>query len=821
MLALPPALAPLAQRDQFVCWWAWPVEGKPGKMHKYPCRWDGLGKDGRASGEVTDAQDPANWTSAVVAMANASKWDRGHGAGVGYVFTDADPYAFIDIDSCLEPAEDGRPAAWSLLAQELMARLPGAAVEVSQSGKGLHLFGRYSRLPPHAKKNTPLGLELYTGGRFVALTGTYAAGSIDTDITDALELIIAAYFVPSVTGDFAGWTAEPIEGWDGPTDDDDLIAKAMRSGKKSAAAVFGDGGAVTFQDLWEANAAKLAQTWPGEGFKPFGQSEADLALADHLAYWTGKNCERMETLMRRSALARDKWDSHRTYLAGTIMKACAFTRTVAQGRPDPAIPATPQVDPEVLAATARTADRALRTGLEYLGPQEQVAHFAGCTYVVKRGEIYSVEVNDMLPRSPFDVIFGGHLFTMDPTGQKTTASAWEAFTLSRVWKPPTAYDICFKPTLGPGALVTEGGRTLVNSYVPYDCPTAEGDPAPFLDLLARMLPNPGDQRIMVNFMAALAQNPGIKFQWWPVIQGVQGNGKTMLGDFLTYVLGEHYTHKPDAAAMIKNGLQFNSWIDRKLLIIVEEINSAGKRDFLDQFKVVVTNRRMAFEGKGANQIMGDNAANGLLLTNYRDGVPVTADERRYPVFYCAQQRAEDLARDGMDGEYFPNLLKWIAAGGYAIVANFLKTFAVEEAFNPVTMTRAPQTSSSLAAVANSLGAVEQEILEAISEGRVGFAGGWVSSIFLDRLIKDMRRTVPRSQRKDMMHALGYGYHQALDDGRVNNVVTPDGGKPRLFLRTGHLAHNLLTPAEVAKAYSKAQEPGVDHSTADAARAFGS
>lgn len=823
MLALPPALAPLAQRDQFVCWFAVPHPEKAGKMNKFPCRFD--------TGTVIDAQDPTNWTNAAMAGAMHQQWDRGHGSGIGYVFTDADPYAFLDIDKCLETSDDHdnpTPPDWSALAKELMARLPGAAIEVSHSGQGLHIFGRYSRLPEHAKKNTPLGLELYTGGRFCALTGTHATGSADTDITASLELIIAQYFAPSATGDFAGWTSEPVAEWSGPADDEDLLAKAMKSGQRSARAAFGNGDQVTFADLWTANVDKLAATWPGEGHKPFGQSEADMALADHLAYWTGKNCERMEALMRRSALVRDKWDSHRTYLAGTILKACAFTRNVAQAKAEPPPVLVEPPSPEAVQQAATAGERQLRAGAEYMGAVDQVAHFSGCYFVTELERVFSVPRNAILKRTAFDVVYGGHLFTIDPMQQKSTASAWEAFTLSRAWAPPIVDDLCFRPELPPGAVITDGGRSMVNGYVPFFCVACKGDVTPFLNFLAKLLPDPEDRRILLNYMASMAQNPGNKFQWWPVLQGVEGNGKTMIGTVMSYIMGEHYTHLPNAHAMAKNGIQFNSWINRKLLIVVEEIALAGKRDFLDEFKVIVTNMRIPMEGKGTNQVTGDNRANGLLFTNHKDGVPVTADQRRYAIFYTAQQRFEDLARDGMDGGYFPDLWDWYFGreayagqpSGAAMIADYLKTFEIEAAYDPARLSkRAPKTSSSRAAVENSFGTAEQEIREAIEEGRPGFAGGWVSSIYLDRLIEQLRLRIPRNRRRDMMIDLGYDWHPCLREGRVNDTVNPDNGKPKLYIRHGHLMLNLTSPAEIAKAYSKAQEPGVDHGALEAARVF--
>lgn len=87
-----------------------------------------------------------------------------------------------------------------------------------------------------------------------------------------------------------------------------------------------------------------------------------------------------------------------------------------------------------------------------------------------------------------------------------------------------------------------------------------------------------------------------------------------------------------------------------------------------------------------------------------------------------------------------------------------------------------------------MGSVEQEVLEAIEEGRQGFCGGWVSSKALDNLLKAIRadRTVPVGKRRDMMRSLGYDWHPALKDGRVNNVIMIDGGKPRLYIKVGHL-----------------------------------
>lgn len=77
--------------------------------------------------------------------------------GAAFLFKSSDPFFFLDIDNCID--ENGK---LSETATQIGKMLPGAAVEVSLSGKGIHIFGKAKIDPAHLKKNIPLGLELYT-----------------------------------------------------------------------------------------------------------------------------------------------------------------------------------------------------------------------------------------------------------------------------------------------------------------------------------------------------------------------------------------------------------------------------------------------------------------------------------------------------------------------------------------------------------------------------------------------------------------------------------------------------------------------------------
>ena len=104
--------------------------------------------------------------------------------------------------------------------------------------------------------------------------------------------------------------------WNGPLDDVELIAKALKS--RSANQVFGS--TAKFIELWNADAEKLAEHWSGN-HDGYDASVADAALAQHLAFYTGKDAARIERLMRQSKLERDKWNRE-DYLHRTIVKAC-------------------------------------------------------------------------------------------------------------------------------------------------------------------------------------------------------------------------------------------------------------------------------------------------------------------------------------------------------------------------------------------------------------------------------------------------------------------------------------------------------------------
>ncbi|MEU5668962.1 hypothetical protein ABZ749_01065 [Micromonospora sp. NPDC047753] len=112
-------------------------------------------------GKAASSTNPVTWCSYVA----AKRGTAGHGLG----FVLGDGIACLDLDHCLV---DGQPDD---RARDVLARVPGAYVEVSPSGDGLHVWG----LAPEQPGRRRAGIESYSVGRYITVTGdVFQAGRL-------------------------------------------------------------------------------------------------------------------------------------------------------------------------------------------------------------------------------------------------------------------------------------------------------------------------------------------------------------------------------------------------------------------------------------------------------------------------------------------------------------------------------------------------------------------------------------------------------------------------------------------------------------------
>lgn len=146
-------------------WVLWRVIVRAGKETKVP--WSVY--DAPASS--TNPETWHEWECVVM------RYRQGYHAGIGFVFAPGDGYAGIDLDSCRN-AETGIVAPW---AQQWIDKSDDCYCEVSPSETGVKIWirsditldrGRNIKVAEEgATKEKKPGIEIYTHGRFFAVTG--------------------------------------------------------------------------------------------------------------------------------------------------------------------------------------------------------------------------------------------------------------------------------------------------------------------------------------------------------------------------------------------------------------------------------------------------------------------------------------------------------------------------------------------------------------------------------------------------------------------------------------------------------------------------
>ena len=341
------SLAALKQYPQFIVYRT-ELDAISGKLNKIP---------------LVSVTDPSKWISHDAAYKFASRYPGKF--FVGFVLCpELSRIAVVDVDGCRDP----QTGKLSELALFMIVMLPGAYVEVSISGTGIHIWFSYTgEMPVHTCRAN--GVEFYHRDRFFALGTEYSAdgfinGSVEVDLTVMLPALIATHFAPappSPNGKMQAWSDGPCEEWNGPTDDGELLRRAMRP--TGAAAAF-DPNKATFSDLWGANVAKLSHAYP-DPKRPYDASSADAALSSTSGFLHWHDCERIKRIMEGSALARDKWERS-DYLRRTILKAVARQTEVLQDR-RPAVTVAAPVVREGIALTP------VERTLANVGTQDAVA----------------------------------------------------------------------------------------------------------------------------------------------------------------------------------------------------------------------------------------------------------------------------------------------------------------------------------------------------------------------------------------------------------------------------------------------------------------
>lgn len=274
----------LKAKKQWCVWRLEPSKKRPGKFDKAPYQVRNINKH-------CANNRPNEWASYEDAVSCCIKFGFN---GLMFAITDNDHIVFIDIDHAV-----GSNDNMSVFAENIIELFNDTYSEYSQSGKGFHILAKGSI--PHGFKNDGCGLEMYSGGRFVCLTGNAISKCELSEMQDEIDSLFNQYdthkekrkrierSLPTVRLEYS---------------EQEVIDKAKQNVKYGS----------KFDDVFNGN------------WQPYfeSQSDADLWMCGILAFWTNCDETAIDRIFRTSGLYRKKWDEvhgKHTYARMTIEKA--------------------------------------------------------------------------------------------------------------------------------------------------------------------------------------------------------------------------------------------------------------------------------------------------------------------------------------------------------------------------------------------------------------------------------------------------------------------------------------------------------------------
>lgn len=258
---------------------------------------------------------------------------------------------------------------------------------------------------------------------------------------------------------------------------------------------------------------------------------------------------------------------------------------------------------------------------------------------------------------------------------------------------PRVYAFLYDPTTSDKFITVENIEylnTYVASYPDPDEPMADycGE---VLELhLENLIAEKSYRRTLLDWMAYQVQNPGRKIRWAPLLQGVQGCGKTFLAEALQAVLGVTNVKMVEASAV---GQQWNEWAANCQLVALEEVRIVGhnRYEVLNKLKPLITNDRISISQRFQDQRTVPNITNYIFFTNFHDSIPIDDNDRRHFVIKSRLQTEEQvLEMEGSEeGGYFSHIFGMLEdfPGG---LRAYLLDHKISKTFNPDG--RAPKTS---------------------------------------------------------------------------------------------------------------------------------
>jgi|GEM_PF-1497436 len=260
--------------------------------------------------------------------------------------------------------------------------------------------------------------------------------------------------------------------------------------------------------------------------------------------------------------------------------------------------------------------------------------------------------------------------------------------------------------------------------------------------------------VLKSWMAHNVQHPGKKIRWAPLIKGIEGDGKSLIGRLMAAVMGT--PNVKDISPKVLN-TDFTGWAHKACVGVLEEIRLTGhsRYDVLNALKPNITNNSVAIHAKGQDEFNAINTMNYIAFTNHADALPLSNNDRRFWVIFTPFEDVSGLqAVVGDTGAYFNALFDAIETHRGELRKWLLET-PIADCFQPDG--RAPDTEEKSQMIGMNVSAEEDALNSALENGGVGIGKNVVVVSYLRDAARqlDPEVTLSSSDMSRLLQKMGW------------------------------------------------------------------
>lgn len=415
---------------------------------------------------------------------------------------------------------------------------------------------------------------------------------------------------------------------------------------------------------------------------------------------------------------------------------------------------------------------------ELVGDNETPNWCENWVYINSHAAFFNLDNKQIAKTESFNVLNGVSI----PIGESGTKQSAAKFVSDNGFVEHVG-SLAYLPMLDD-AICTIDGCRVVNTFDHDSVPKAakhvsdEGEVA--IETVKKHIRficgNDSDAEVLTQWIAHQVQYPGRKLIWAPMIQSIQGVGKSFFAELLKRVLGRQNVGIVLPEQVVSS---FNGWATNVCVNVLEELKIAGhnRHEAANALKNPVSDPDIQINEKGVKTFTTANTANYICFTNHRDALPLEDSDRRWWVIFVDLERLTDIGEKvGQDHiSYFDNL--WTALrSDKGQLRKWLLDYPIDESF--MNLPGAPMTMAKAAMIATEKSSHDgvTEIKEVIDKGGKYFNKDVISSSDLFEAAMFEIEDLPQSNRakNTILKQLGYVQHPT--------PVKVDGKARRLWTR---------------------------------------